>query len=118
MRRKTYDFTLAGRFVDQKGLRIETDAQVTAAVYDADSKRGIILGDGSTGKKGSSKVKLNLDPEGWDGHQPGKMFLHRQDGTSQALSARLDGDTVSFELDLECWETAVVEILPREMPCA
>jgi hypothetical protein len=60
LRRKTYHCTLAGRFLGGSGLRVDTDAEITAAFYDAGGKAGIILGEGSQKQTGGGRVKLAL----------------------------------------------------------
>jgi hypothetical protein len=98
---------------------MEATAQVSAAVYDAGEKWGILLGDGSTKITDKNKVKLNLDLETWEGRPPGKLLVHCQDGTTQALPLIREGETILCELELKKWETAAIEMIPREkMPTA
>jgi hypothetical protein len=92
------------------GLSIDSDAQVTAALYSAGDKAGIALGEGSRSAGGGGLVSLVLEPAALEGRRPGQVTLHRQDGTSQALNLQGSPDALSLEVRLERWEAAVVEI--------
>jgi hypothetical protein len=92
LRRKTYNSTVAGRFVDQPGLDMDSDAEMTAAVNKTRDKCGIILGEGSMRSVGGGKVKLTLDLTELGLQQAREVMLHRQDEKSHLLPTEHKGD--------------------------
>jgi hypothetical protein len=110
LREKTFDVTLAGRFVDRAGVTVETDCELTAAVYDVGRVSSIILGEGSRKAGGGGTVKLTLDAALVPDRKAARVVLHRQDGSSQPLTPARRGESSVLELDMGRWESAVVEI--------
>ncbi len=110
LRERTYDLTLAGRFIDTTGLWLETDAEVTAALYDVGATLGLILGEGSRKAGGGGAVKVSLDARALGEKAVGDVMLHREDGSTQRLSPHRRSGGLDLELDLGRWEAAVLEI--------
>jgi len=114
LRRRTEAFTVRGRFCDQQGMSVDTDAHVAAYVYDAGGSLGIVMSDVTEGQGGSGgRVKLTLDP-GTLGLKklPESVRLYRQDGRAEALKTAAQGGRIELETRLGRWESAVLEV-PR-----
>ncbi len=110
LRAKTVGITPSERFVDRIGLTMETDAAVTAAVYDAEAAIGVALGEGSRKASGGGMVKLTLDRAVLRDRRIADVSLHREDGSSRHLSHTRRGDDLVLEMELGRWEAAVIEI--------
>lgn len=111
LRRKTASFTLEGHFIDRTGLTIDTDAEVAAGVYDAGSRTGIIIGEGSPGAGGGGKVKLILEPAALQAKAVTQVIRHGQDGATQLLKIARSGESLVIETQLDRWESAVLEVV-------
>jgi hypothetical protein len=110
LRARTWDITLAGRFIDRTGLALDSDAEVTAALYETGTGLGLILGEGSRGPGGGGRVKLGLDGTVL-GHGPvGDILLYREDGSTSRLAPARKQHGIELEVALDRWEAAVVEI--------
>jgi len=109
LRRRTQDFTVRGRFLDRKGLRVDTDANIEAHVYDAGEKLGVILGETATTREGGGKLKLSLDAAALERPAPREVRLHREDGSTEEVSPAVRDGELELETRLDRWETAVVE---------
>ncbi|MBN2043917.1 MAG: hypothetical protein JW757_02755 [Anaerolineales bacterium] len=59
------------------GLKVDTGAEVTAAVYDVGDRHGIVLGEGSIGQAGGGKVTLALSPESMGERRIANLVLYR-----------------------------------------
>jgi len=110
LRAKTYDVTLAGRFMDRTGLTVQADAEVTAAVYDCGPKVGIILGEGSRKPGGGGALKLELDSALLRERKVGEVMIHRQDGSSRSIAARKRRDSITLETRIGRWESVVIVV--------
>ena len=135
LRQKTQHYTTAagvfspGRFLDQAGLTIDSDTEISAALYQTDTHLGIVLGENNKnhrrGTDRSSALRITLDPQTLGDDASARLagaavYLHRQNGDSQMLplagaentkAANLSGkDHLVIETTLEHWECAVIEI--------
>jgi len=111
LRRKTREFTVDGRFLDRKGLVLDTDASVSAYVHDAGDTLGVILGETAKEKSNGGTLKLRLDTAAIGRPAPREVRIHREDGSTEGLPFSARDDSVEVETRLGHWETAVVEFL-------
>ncbi len=104
LRARTADFTVRGRFADQRALTVESESPVAAYLFDAGDAKGIILGETTDGEAGGGLVTLTL------AHPPATIRLHREDGTTSDLQPEATENGIRLQFPLARWECAVVEI--------
>ena len=112
LRARTAAFTVDGRFMDTRGLEVDTDASVVAGVYDAGGRLGIVLGETSRRcDRGGGKVRLDLDLERCGRSGKEAVRIHREDGGTKELKPRRSAGGLRINAHLDKWECAVIEIL-------
>jgi hypothetical protein len=111
LRERTAEFTLDGRMMHTVGLDVDTDASLSASVYDAGERLGIVIGETSRrSEKGGGKVRLCLDVEryGLSGKPTAKLYS--EDGRVEQVTAARGNGALRIETSLGKWQCAVIEI--------
>ena len=111
LRKKTYAFTLAGKFIDRDGLTLTADRDVTAAVYQVGTTHGMILGDGGRVLPGGGKVQLAFAPEIYDPRIHAGILAHYEDGSSQKVEPVSAAGQTTCEVYVPHQEAVVLELL-------
>jgi hypothetical protein len=110
LRRKTAAFTVDGRFLDDQGFRLETQAVVHAYRYQGPRGSGIVLGEGSIDNHSGAGVRLELSGSLLEGMTRKQAILHRQDGSEQVIPLRPSSAGAAVEFILNRWEGAVLQL--------
>jgi hypothetical protein len=109
LRERTASFTVEGRFLDTSGLDLGVKGGILGAVYAAEGKVGVILGDCSEGEEdGGREVSLKMELAALGKEAPRSVSLHRESGEVSSLEFSLKERCLHVSLTLRKGECAVL----------